>query len=142
MMPSRFLTQLSVVAVTLLWMASPAQAQRNFSRRQQASIYAYEAQLQAQERNRQQLQLRQIQQQFVRQQSQLQAQQNRTNALVDQLDSVDPQLATNYRLAPTSRGQMFGTAHYNSPYYMRTGPYFDYQFIRTRNRQFIQLSNQ
>jgi hypothetical protein len=111
-----------------------------FSRSQQAGMMAYTARIRAQEQVRQQATLGLIQQQFVRQQSEIQREQMRSNALIDYLESSDPSSDSPQVFRASRRAQAFGTPHYTSPYYMRHNPYYDRQFIQTRNRQLMNLT--
>lgn len=124
------------VAVLGWLMPSPALAQRNFSRQQQASLQLYTSQLMQQERARQQMQLRNVQQQFNRQQTELQTQQNQFEQLTESLDQLNPNEAPGaVRFRPSRGTQAFGDMHFNSPYFQRVSPYYDYRFIQTYNRQ-------
>lgn len=112
-----------------------------FSRSQQAGMMAYTARIRAQEQVRQQATLGLIQQQFVRQQSEIQRERMQSNALIDYLESTDPYSTEGTRVFRSSRrAQAFGVPHFDSPYYMRQNPYYDRQFIQTRNRQILNLT--
>src|SRR5688572_26223443 len=116
---------LSLAAVAVCGaISSSAFAQRNFSRSQQAGMQAYITQLQTQNRIRQQQQMQQVARQFDRQQSEIDISRRRLAANQDEIDAaVDP----NYRQYRRSRGSAsFGSMHYQSDYFQRVNPYYDY----------------
>lgn len=125
--------------LTAVWMQEQAFAQRGFSRRQQASLYAYQTQLQAQQQAQFQQQFQVLNQQLLTQQRAIQLQQFQDTAMLEYLNAmagtsggtvVPPRVYSGNRAASA-----FGTVHYYSPYYNRLEPYYNYGFIRSRNRQ-------
>lgn len=122
-----------------LWLPGEASAQVvGFSRQQQAALYAYTTQLQAQQRAQFQQQFQQLNQQLLYQQRAIQVQQFQDAALLDYLNATNGTLPNNVvpRVTGGNRAaSAFGTVHYVSPYYMRVQPYYDYGFVRSRNRQ-------
>lgn len=133
---------LFIASFVLLILPAVSEAQIGFSRRQQAGMLAYQAQIRAKEQVRQQAALQEIQRQFVTQQSEINRQQFRSDALMDYLEAADPDnpdLRPGFRMS--RRAQSFGDVHYTSPYFNRINPYYDRQFIQTRNRQLINIAN-
>lgn len=120
---------------------SLAFGQIGFSRRQQAGMLAYQAQIKAQEQVRQQATLNLIQRQFAQQQGEITRQQIQGDAFLSFLEANDPDNPNLQRgFRPSRRNQSFGTPHYSSPMFMRYLPYYDRQFVQTRNRQIINLT--
>ena len=132
-----------VLGITLF--TSDAHAQLGFSRRQQAALYAYNTQLQAQQRAQLQQQYQQFNQQLQVQQRAIQTQQFQDAALFEYLNALggaSPQNVAPPRSFGGNRAAYaFGTVHYVSPYYMRLQPYYNYGFVRTRTRQVTPVAN-
>ncbi|MFO0945295.1 MAG: hypothetical protein U1D30_05015 [Planctomycetota bacterium] len=123
-----------MAAILVVLVPTVTQAQIGFSRRQQAGMLAYQAQIRAKEQVRQQATLQQIQRQFVQQQSEINRQQFRSNSLIDFLESTDPETQ---QPPGRHRGHNLKRTCTTSPYFNRINPYYDRAFIQTRNRQFI-----
>lgn len=122
------LTILATLAVQ-----SNAWAQRNFSNSQRAGLQAYITQLQSQQRVQQQNQLRQINQQFDRQQADLQSDRMRLSRLAEGVDDLNSDAAgRSYRRIRGNNS--FGDMHYANSLFQRTAPYYDYRFVTARNR--------
>lgn len=132
----------SVVSLAVPQFAS-AQV-RGFTRQQQASLLVYQQQIATQQRLQQQQQLQVLRQSLLAQQQALGQQarvQQRTLDLL--IDPNDPNLPPDVRAMRRSGTAVFGEMYYNSAYFNRVGPYYNYQFVSRRNRPTpIGLGNQ
>jgi hypothetical protein len=121
-----------------------AYAQVGLSRRDQAALYAYNTQLMAQQRMQMQQQAQQFNRQMQVQQREVQMQQLQDAALFEYLNALGgatPGATLPRTFSGNRAATAFGTVHYVSPYYMRLQPYYNYQFVRTRNRQVTNVAN-